>query len=358
MCIEGNLNRKILKVRSIMKKLVLTLSMIALALGAGAQDAATQEIASQEIASQEAAAQPVAAPNSPLDGSQFDTPDFRFDQIDEQGPRWHMGGVGGVTLSQTSLSNWAAGGENSLAFDAIFNYDATYTNRRHLWQNRLELAYGMSKTHSRGNRKTNDKIFLTSMYGYRISTRWYASVLGVFQTQFAKGYDHNVNPRRYTSRFMAPGYLGLGVGATWKPNSWFTAYISPATWRGTFVFENRLFMDATGAATLSPYGVAPGKKLRNELGANVRLEVNRDLLTNLHLYSRLDLFSNYLHKPQNIDVRWYVLLAYKLNNWLGVNLTFNMLYDDDIKFARQDGTVGGSKIQFKEVLGIGFQTQF
>ncbi len=279
-------------------------------------------------------------------------------QDNDAPPRWERGGVGGITLSQTSLSNWAAGGEGQLALDAIFNYDANYTNRRHLWQNRFELAYGMSKTPSRGNRKTNDKIFLSSMYGYQLSRTWYASALAVFSTQFTKGYDYNANPRRYMSRFMAPGYLALGVGATWKPNSWFTAYISPVTWRGTFVNDNRLFLDNTGAATLSPYGVKPGKKLHNEFGANVRLEVNRDLWSNFHIYSRLDLFSNYLHKPQNIDVRWYTLLAYKINNWLGVNLSFDMLYDDDIKFARQDGTIGGSKLQIKEVLGIGLQTQF
>ena len=338
-----------------MKKLTLTLSLLALAFGAGAQDDGVQDTGVQDAAAQ---APPEQIAPQRLDGAQFDTPEINFNQIDEQGPRWHRGGVGGVTLSQVSLSNWAAGGEGTLAFDALLNYDAVYTNRRHLWQNRLELAYGMSKSKSHGNRKTNDKIFLTSMYGYRLSKTWYASVLGVYQTQFDRGYNYNANPRQYISRFMAPGYLGFGVGATWKPVPWFTAYISPATWRGTFVLDNKLFQDAAGAMTLSPYGVKPGRKLRNEFGANVRLEANRDLWTDLHVYSRLDLFSNYLYKPQNIDVRWYVLLAYKINDWLGVNLTFNMLYDDDIKFRRPDGTMGGSKLQTKEVLGIGLQTTF
>ncbi len=316
-----------------MKKLVLTLSMLALALGAGAQDFQS-------------------------DGSQFDTPDFDFDQINDQPARWVRRGIGGITMSQNSLNNWAAGGENSLALDALLNYDAIFTKRRHLWQNRLELAYGTSKTESHGTRKTNDKIFLNSMYGYRLSRTWYASLLGVFSTQFAKGYDYSATPRRYMSRFMAPGYLGFGAGFTWKPNSWFSAYFSPATWRGTFVLDKKLFMDTAGVMIYSPYGVEPGKKLYNEFGANVRLEVNRDLFSNLHLYSRLDLFSNYLKKPQNVDVRWYLLMAYKINNWLGVNLSFNLLYDDNIKFVRKDGNIGGSKLQTKEVLGIGLQTTF
>jgi hypothetical protein len=316
-----------------MKRFVLTLSMLAMALGAVAQEV-------------------------PVEGSQFDTPEINFDQINDEGPRWTRSGVGGITLSQVSLTNWAAGGEGAMAFDALLNYDAIYTNRRHLWQNRLELAYGMSISDYRGKRKTNDKIFLNSMYGYQISKTWYASMLGVFQTQFAKGYNYNTNPRTYMSRFMAPGYLGFGVGFTWKPRTWFSAYFSPATWRGTFVYDDRLFQDAQGQMVYTAYGVEPGKHLYNEFGANVRLEVNRDLMTNLHLYSRLDLFSNYLHKPQNIDVRWYVMLTAKINEWLAATLSFNMLYDDQIRLMRPDGTVAGPKLQIKEVLGLGLQTRF
>jgi hypothetical protein len=315
-----------------MKKIVLTIALLALAFTTGAQN--------------------------PGDGSQFDTPVIDFDQINDQAPHWTRRGMGGITVSQSSLNNWAAGGEGSIAFDAALNYDANYTARRHMWQNRLELAYGMNITDSRGRRKTNDKIYLSSMYGYRISRTWYASALGMFATQFANGYHYNTNPRTYMSRFMAPGYVGIGAGFTWKPNTWFSAYLSPATWRGTFVFDDRLFQNAQGQMTHTAYGVEPGKHLYNEFGANVRLEVNRDLWQNLHLYSRLDLFSNYLHKPQNIDVRWYVMLTAKINKWLGATLSLNMLYDDDIKFMRPDGTVGGSKLQVKEVLGIGLQTTF
>ncbi len=341
-----------------MKKIVLTLSLLALALGAAAQDDGQQYDGAQEAIEQSAATQNVVAPRDLSGGAQFDTPDFNFDQLDDQGPRWKLGGVGGVNLSQVSLTNWAAGGEGSLALEAMLNYDALYTNRRHRWQNRLELAYGMNHSKSHKTRKTNDKIFLSSMYGYRLTRTWYASVLGTFSTQFSNGYDYNANPRRYLSRFLAPGYLGLGIGATWRPNSWFSAYISPATWRGTFMNDDRLFLDAQNAMTLHPYGVDPGRHMRHEFGANVRLEVNRDLLHNLHLYSRLDFFSNYLHKPQNVDVRWYVLLAYRINEWFGVNLSYNLLQDDDIKFRRPDGTEGPSRVQMKEVLGIGLQTHF
>jgi hypothetical protein len=340
-----NLFERKLKKQIAMKKLVLNTLFTA---------AATSALAAFSVFS----VAPAMAQNGPLDGSQFDSRNVGFDKIDSTGPHWYREGLGGITLSQVSLNHWAAGGEGSLAYDAMLNYDAIYTNRRHLWQNRLELAYGMSTTDSRGTRKTNDKIYLNSTYGYRISRTWYASVMGIFSTQFARGYNYNTSPRTYLSRFMSPGYFGLGVGFTWRPNTWFNAYLSPATWRGTVVTDKKLFQNAAGEMVYSPYGVTPGRKLYNEFGANVRLELNRELWRNVDLYSRLDMFSNYLYKPQNIDVRWYVLLTARINKWLAANLSLNMLYDDHIRFMRQDGTIGGSRLQVKEVLGIGLQTSF
>ena len=208
---------------------------------------------------------------------------------------WTGKGVAGLNLSQVSLSNWAAGGDGSVAFDVLLNYDLVYRRERHLWQNRLELAYGLNNTSSNGMRKTNDKIYLSSVYGYRIARAWYASALLNFNTQFANGYDYNSDPRDYISRFMAPGYLMIGAGVTWMPKKWFTMTFTPATWRGTFVTSSRL--SAEGA-----YGVDPGKRLLSEFGGNLKLEFNYEFLPNMTLYSRVDFYSNYLDKPQNVDV--------------------------------------------------------
>ncbi len=274
-----------------------------------------------------------------------------------QDSHWVRQGVAGATLSQVSLSNWAAGGEGSVAYNLMFNYDADYKNGRHLWDNRIELAYGMTWSQSKGQQKNNDRIFLSSMYGYEIGNNWYFSALGTFRTQFANGFDYGLSPKHKISRFMAPGYLSFGLGFTWKPNDWFSAMFSPLTWRGTFVLDDDLFWDANGNP-ISAFGVKHGKHFLNELGANVRLEVNRNLTQNINLYSRLDLFSNYLHKPGNIDVHWDVVLSAALTRWLSANLTLNMVYDDDVKFPRKDGSMGSSKFQIREIFGLGLQTTF
>ena len=284
---------------------------------------------------------------APAEGTVKDTPESN----------WFKGGVAGATFSQVSLTNWSAGGEGAISYNLMFNYNLNYKKDKHLWTNRIELAYGMTNSKSKGSQKTNDKVYLASMYGYGLGHNWYLSALLNFSTQFANGFDYAVTPKRKISQFMAPGYLSAGLGFTWNPKKWFTATISPLMWRGTFVMDDDLFIDANGNH-ISAFGVEHGKHMLNELGANVRLEVNYDITKTINLYSRLDLFSNYLKDPQNVDIRWDIAMTANITKWLTANLTLNMIYDDNILFPREDGTMVGSKFQIKEVLGIGLQAAF
>lgn len=263
---------------------------------------------------------------------------------------WKRGGSLGINLNQVSLSNWAAGGDNAVGFNLQFNYFANYRKARHLWNNQLELDYGLNKTKSDGTKKTNDKIYLSSVYGYELVKNLYLSGLMTFQTQFAKGYDYSTAPRTYISRFMSPGYLLVGAGLTWTPKTWFTATLSPATWRGTFVNSDILSDEGQ-------FGVTPGKHLFSEFGANLRMEARYEFLKNMTIFSRLSLYSNYLKKPQNVDVNWDVQLNMAINKWFTALVTTSMIYDDDTKILQKDGSKG-ARLQFKEALGIGFQVTF
>ena len=222
---------------------------------------------------------------------------------------WTKEGFAGLKLTQVSLTNWAAGGDNSVAFDLQGTYQINYKKGKHLWNNRIELAYGLNKTGDDGTRKANDKIYLNTNYGYSIAKNWYASAFATFQTQF-----------------------------------------SPAAWRGTFVLNDRLSDEGA-------YGVDPGKHLLSSFGANLKGEAKYEFLKNMTVYSRLDLYSDYLHKPLNIDVNWEVQINMIINKWFSTTLTTNLMYDDDVKIVQKDGTKG-ARVQFKEILGVGVQFNF
>ena len=263
---------------------------------------------------------------------------------------WTTNGHAGLKLTQVSFTNWATGGDNAFAFDLQGTYQADYKHNKHIWQNRIELSYGLNKTKSEVTKKTSDKIYLNSNYGYEVYKNLYLSALLNFQSQFTKGYDYGVNPDISVSQFMAPAYLMTGVGLTWTPNKYFTAVLSPAAWRGTLVLNDRLSDEGA-------YGVKPGKKLLSEFGANLKLEGKYEFLKNMTLYSRLDLYSDYLRKPQNVDVNWEVQINMVINKWFSTNLTTNMVYDDDVKIALSDGRKV-KRVQFKELLGVGLQFNF
>jgi hypothetical protein len=269
----------------------------------------------------------------------------------ENAPVWRRMGTFSVNASQVSLTNWAAGGDNTVAGNAALVYSLDYEQDRHLWMNRLELGYGLSKTDTYGTRKITDRIYLNSLYGYKMVEHWYGSFFVNFQSQFAKGYNYGVSRTNYISKFLAPGYLSLGPGVTWIPKQWFMAFLSPATWKGVFVCDD--YLSAMGA-----YGVKPGKKLRSEFGADLKLVARFNPLPNVSVYSRLDLYSNYLRKPQNIDVTWDTIITAAINKWLSASLTLNMIYDDNVRFVWEPGGKPVPKIQIKEVLGLGFLASF
>lgn len=80
------------------------------------------------------------------------------------------------------------------------------------------------------------------------------------------------------------------------------------------------------------------------------------------LTTKVDLFSNYLHNPQNVDVNWENMIAMKVNKYISVNLSTHLIYDDDVRFEvlNDDGvtTRKVAKLQFKEIFGAGVSFKF
>ena len=87
------------------------------------------------------------------------------------------------------------------------------------------------------------------------------------------------------------------------------------------------------------------------------MEVKYEFLKNMTIYSRLEFYSNYLEKPQNVDIFWDVLLNMKINDWFSTNLSTNLIYDNEVKIVQKDGKAG-PRVQFKEILGVGLQITF
>ena len=266
---------------------------------------------------------------------------------------WKVGGIYNLNFNQAALSNWSAGGDkSSLSLSTFLNMHAYYKKGKHVWDNTLDLAYGFVNTTSLGTRKSDDRMDLLSKYGYEVGKNWYISGLFNFRSQFAKGYAYPANlPKQVTSDFLAPAYILLAPGLNYKPNDEFSFFISPATARWIIVHNDSL-------ASVGAFGVDSGKNSRFQFGAFATISYNKKISASAVYTGRLDLFSNYLHNPQNISVNWTNILAVKISKLLSMSLTVNMIYDNDIKSVNADGTQGGPKLQLQELFGVGLAYKF
>jgi Protein of unknown function (DUF3078). len=279
---------------------------------------------------------------------------------------WKKGGVFAANLAQTSLTNWAAGGQNSVAVNGIFSVFANLKKDKSRWDNSLDIGYGLLKEGKNNPfRKTDDRFDFLSKYGQEAFKNVYYAALLNFKTQMAPGYNYiNDSTKAKISNLFSPAYLLFALGMDYKPNAYFSAFIAPLTAKFTFVSDKAL--SDSGA-----FGVKPGKKSLNEFGGYIRViysknDFKSDFMKNISFTSKIDLFSNYLKNPQNIVVNWETLIAMKVNKYISASFITDLIYDDKIKVPfdkNGDGIIEagesvGSKIQFKEILGIGLSYKF
>jgi hypothetical protein len=273
---------------------------------------------------------------------------------------WRKGGFISINFNQVSLTNWAAGGENSVSLSGISSLFANYKKGRIAWDNTLDLGYGLVKQGDKELRKNDDKIELNTKFGYDATnkSKWYYTGLLNFKSQFAPGFNYTDTTSVKISEFAAPAFALFAIGMDYKPSSYFSLFLSPITAKFIIVNDDSL-------SKLGAFGVDPGEKVRTEIGAYLNARFQKEIATNIVLMTKIDLFSNYQENPENIDVNWEVLLGMKINKYISASLSTQLIYDDNTPITIFEGSgkdkraVGvGPRTQFKQAFGIGFAYKF
>lgn len=276
---------------------------------------------------------------------------------------WTTKGNISFNFNEAYFSNWSAGGDNSIAGLPKFSYEANYKKNKSIWNNNLNLGLGYTVTGKSKPIKSEDLIELYSMYGYQIHDNLYATVMLKFSTQFAKGFNYGADSTNYISKFMAPAYLDFGTGIAYTLPDWLSVNFSPLTARMTFVNDERLA--DKGSFGLDPAVVdsngnviTHASKMKFQLGAKLTAAIKYEVVKNVELGTSLELFSDYLHNPQNVIVNWKTLVRLKVNSWLNVDFNTEMFYDDNVMFFDATGAPEGPKVQFKQNLMVGLGLNF
>lgn len=259
----------------------------------------------------------------------------------------------GVNLNQASFSsNWKGGGVNSMGLNSLFTLKASYQKDRNMWDNNIDLLYGFVSNQGQGFRKTVDRIYIDTKYGYKLSDDWNAFTSLNFLSQFAEGYEYVEGPNGVEQAVLisdafAPAFVTYALGIEYHPAEYFQARIAPFASRLTIVNDPQRFVTPEN---LTPYGVTPPDETRFEaLGFQFLGEFNKDIATNLNLQWRYVMFGNYeTLQLRTIDHRAEVNLTAQVNKFINVGLGAILVYDYD-----QD-----SEVQLSQALTLGFLYTF
>lgn len=252
--------------------------------------------------------------------------------------KWSGEGRFTFLFNQSSYSNWISGGENAISANIVVNYDFNYKYHNWKWDNKIITSYGSSYLDNQGYRKTDDRFEYNSVLAYNTGKSWYFSFFSNFITQYTRGFDYSQDPGLLVSSTFSPAYWSYGPGMFWRKNENYRVNIAPATSRFTFV--SRAFS--------GQYGVDEGKTIAYGLGFNLSGYVKYKIVDNLIMENIVQIYSDYLDKPQNIDINYQTNFFLTVNKYLTMNATLHVIIDDNAV----------NTFQFRQLFGFGFNYTF
>jgi hypothetical protein len=280
---------------------------------------------------------------------------------------WKFRTEAAFVLNQAFLSNWVKGGESSVSTTLDITGYADYNNKNLLLSsnNFGRIKYGLVYTDKQGVRKNLDLIETNSKLNHKAFGKFDFSGTVLFKTQMTVGRTYfkynDKDTSIVASKFMNPATLTIGLGLDYKPNKTTSINFAPLTYKGTFVPD-------TANIDQTKYGIPKDKKSLNEPGVSLQVTNEFKPYKTITIINRLQLFTSYIHNPQNIDIDWEMIASAKLNWFTEVRLNTHLIYDDDTKTAKLDDNgnpvmengkpVKSAKAQFKELIGFSIVFKF
>ena len=252
---------------------------------------------------------------------------------------WTKKGNVSLLFNQSAFNEkWLGGGVSNLAGNFGLNYDFNYKKGGVVWDNKFIVAYGLTKVKGSKVSKTDDRLELNSLWGKKVKGDWYYSLFFNFKTQMDSGLDKD---DLKISHFFSPAYFQFGPGMLWKKSNNLSVNFSPAT--AKLILVHNHFTDFGPS-----FGVLQGDTSRFEFGASITAYYKLVVMANVSIENRLNLYSNYLDDPQNVDIDYQTNVIMRINRYLSANLALQAIYDDNSIQA----------VQVKEVFGLGVNFGF
>ncbi len=252
-------------------------------------------------------------------------------------PGWRFKTFGTIGGSISGFNNWySKETPNSSVGNLGFNINSTadLIQDKFFWKNATNINISWIKFDDKDDDSDSDKyevatdIFtLSSLYGHKLSKKFAISALGEYRSTLIQNFNN-------------PGFLDLGIGATWTPIKNLVIVIHPANYNFVFSRGDNVYESSFGAKIVADYSKDFG---------------------NFNVKSNLSMFQSY--KSSNYsNYTWTNSFAYTV--WKGIGLGFdfglrknkqealnyNMEIDPDATFDNID-----NKLQSYWLFGLNFK---
>ncbi|MGB5388484.1 MAG: DUF3078 domain-containing protein [Eudoraea sp.] len=239
-------------------------------------------------------------------------------------PGWKVGAFGTIGGSFSGFNNWyAQASPNNSAGTIGFTVNG-FANRdepKYFWRNALTLNLNWVKfddkddpNDQKGFRQATDVFNLSSLYGRKLSEKFAISGLMEYRTTIL-------------SNFNDPGYLDLGVGATWTPVKDLYVVIHPLNYNFVFSSTDAIFESSLGAKIVADYS--------KEFGA-VKFRTN------------MSVFQSY--KSSNLsNWTWTNSFSYTLWKMIGLGFDFGLRKNKQEALNYSVNTLGNTTDTFDTV---------
>ena len=165
-------------------------------------------------------------------------------------PGWHIGAFGTIGGSLSGFDNWYSQGtpnNSSGSFGFTVNANADLLQDDFFWKNALTLNLKWVKLDDKDDPTDNDSfesttdVFnITSLYGHKLSDKFAISTLAEYRTTLLDNFND-------------PGYLDVGLGATWTPLADLVIVIQPLNYNFVFSKGDSIFTSSFGTKILIDY---------------------------------------------------------------------------------------------------------
>ncbi|WP_299430799.1 DUF3078 domain-containing protein [uncultured Maribacter sp.] len=166
-------------------------------------------------------------------------------------PGWKKGAFGTIGANLSGFSNWysqALPDNSSGNIGVTVNGFANLDREKFFWRNNGNINIGWVKLDDQnlpenqqdGFKEATDVFTISSLYGRKLSDKFAISALGEYRTTVLNNFND-------------PGYLDVGVGATWTPIKDMVVVIHPLNYNFVFADNDAVFDSSLGAKILVDY---------------------------------------------------------------------------------------------------------